>query len=153
MFAVGALGGALVAARRGRPSLRLLIAMSFAFAVLEIITGFMPDYWTFLIALVPTGLALLTFTTAANSSVQLGTTAEMRGRVMGLYMLVFLGGTPLGSPLAGWVAQAYGARMSVEAGGVISLAATVIMAWLFVRHRGIEFRSLLRRPKLARSAA
>ncbi len=60
----------------------------------------MPDFLAFLIMLVPTGLTLLTLTTAANSTMQLGTTGAMRGRVMGLYMLVFLGGTPLGSPLA-----------------------------------------------------
>ena len=88
VFAFGALGGALLAARRGRPTLRLLFATSFAFSIAEICTGLMPDYWTFLVALVPTGLTLLTLTTAANSSVQLGTAAEMRGRVMGLYMLV-----------------------------------------------------------------
>ena len=77
----------------------------------------MPDFWSFLIMLVPTGLTLLTFTTAANSAIQLGTTADMRGRVMGLYMLVFLGGAPLGAPLAGWVAEVFGPRMSLIAGG------------------------------------
>ncbi|HET9973828.1 MAG TPA: MFS transporter, partial [Streptosporangiaceae bacterium] len=91
-FAAGALGGALLAARRGRPSLRLLLVTSLVFSVLEIGTGMMPGFWSFLIALVPTGLAVLTFTTAANSSTQLGTAASMRGRVMGLYLLVFLGG-------------------------------------------------------------
>ena len=83
VFALGALGGALLAARRSRPTLRLLLATSFAFSMLEIVTGVVPDYLTFLLALVPTGLTLLTFTTAANSSTQLNTAPEMRGRVMG----------------------------------------------------------------------
>jgi MFS family permease len=153
MFAVGALGGALVAARRSRPTLRLLVAMSFAFSVLEVMTGLMPDYLTFIVALVPTGLALLTFTTAANSSIQLGTTAEMRGRVMGLYMLVFLGGAPLGSPLVGWVAEEFGPRMSLVAGGLISVTATVAIGLLLARSRGVRVRSYLRPAELARIVA
>jgi MFS family permease len=135
LFAFGALGGALVAARRSGPTLRLLLTTSLIFSLLEIITGAVPSYLTFLLALVPTGLALLIFTTAANSSTQLNTAPEMRGRVMGLYMLVFLGGTPIGSPLAGWVAEAYGARMSIIAGGVISVVATVAVTCLLARHR------------------
>jgi predicted MFS family arabinose efflux permease len=153
MFALGALGGALLAARRSRPTLRLLLATSLAFSVFEIATGLVPTYLTFLIALVPTGIAVLTFTTAANSSTQLGTTADMRGRVMGLYMLVFLGGTPLGSPLAGWVAEMYGARLSMIGGGVISLVATVVMTCLLARYRGVQLRSFLRPAGLARIAA
>ena len=85
---------------------------------------------------------LLTFTTAANSSTQLNTAPEMRGRVMGLYMLVFLGGTPLGSPLAGWVAEAFGARMSMIAGGVISVVATIVMTLLLARRQGVQVRTL-----------
>ena len=150
MFAVGALGGALLAARRGRPTMRLLFAMAFAFSVLEIVTGLMPGFWTFLIALVPTGLTLLTFTTAANSYTQLSTTAEMRGRVMGLYMLVFLGGAPLGSPLVGWVAEEFGARMSLIAGGIISVVATVTIGLLLARRRGVQVRDYLTKTELTR---
>jgi len=153
LFAFGALGGALVAARRGRPTLRLLLTTSATFSLLEIVTGAMPSYLTFLVALVPTGLTLLTFTTAANSSTQLNTAPEMRGRVMGLYMLVFLGGTPIGSPLAGWVAEVYGARMSMIAGGVISVIATVVITCLLARRRGNRVRSYLRPPRLARTTA
>jgi MFS family permease len=153
MFAVGALSGALVAARRARPTLRLLVGFAFAFSVLEVFSGLMPDYWTFLLALVPTGLAVITFTTAANSTTQLGTTATMRGRVMGLYMMIFLGGTPIGSPLAGWVAEDFGARMSIIAGGVISLVATVVVAYLLARVRGVQLRGFLRPAELARIVA
>lgn len=144
-YALGALGGALLAARRGRPSLRLLVTTALAFSVLDIGTGMMPAFWSFLIALVPTGLAVLSFTTAANSSTQLGTAASMRGRVMGLYMLVFLGGAPIGSPLAGWAAAQFGPRVSIIAGGLISLAATVAVAAMLARRRGLPARSWLRR--------
>jgi MFS family permease len=150
MFALGALGGALLAARRGRPTLRLLFATSLAFSVMEICTGLMPDYWTFLLALIPTGLTLLTLTTSANSSMQLGTTAEMRGRVMGLYMLVLLGGAPLGSPLVGWVAEEFGPRMSQISGGVISAVATVAVGLLLARRRGVQVRDYLTKAELAR---
>jgi MFS family permease len=153
VFAFGALGGALIAARRSRPTLRLLLATSLAFSVFEICSGMAPGYLTFLLVLVPTGLAMLTFTTAANSGTQLATSPDMRGRVMGLYMLVFLGGTPLGSPLAGWVAEVYGARMSVLAGGVISLAATIVVAWALARSRGVRILSHLRPGELARLTA
>jgi MFS family permease len=153
MFAVGALGGALVAARRSRPTLRLMVAMSFAFSVLDVATGVMPVFWMFALALIPTGLALLTYTTASNSTTQLNTSAEMRGRVMGLYMMIFLGGTPIGSPLAGWIAEEFGPRMSVISGGLISLAATVAVVCLLARMRGTRIRSYLRPAEFARIVA
>jgi MFS family permease len=142
VFAVGALGGALLAARRSRPTMTLLLGTAFAFSVLEVISGFMPGYWSYLIMLIPTGLALLTFTTASNSAVQLGTTAEMRGRVMGLYMLFFLGGAPIGSPLVGWAAEQFGPRVSLLAGGVISLVATAAIGLMLAHSRGKRVRDL-----------
>lgn len=153
VLAVGALAGALLAARRGRPTLRLLFATALAFGVLEILTGLMPDYPAFLIALVPTGLAMIVFTTAANSSTQLGTAADMRGRVMGLYMLVFLGGTPLGAPLVGWIAAAYGTRLSLIVGGVVSAAAAIVIAVLLARYRGVRLRGYLRPALLAQATS
>ena len=153
VFAVGALGGALIAARRSRPTLTLLVATALAFSVFEMLGGLMPDFVTFTLMLIPTGLTLLTLTTAANSTMQLGTTGSMRGRVMGLYMLVFLGGTPIGSPLAGWVAEVFGPRMVLVSGGLISLAATVAVG-LALAHRSEESaRSYLRPVRLARMLA
>src|SRR5580692_5761420 len=151
MFALGALGGALVAARRARPSMRLLLTTALAFGLLEVATGLMPVFWAFLIMLVPTGMAVLMFSTAANSTTQLSTTPEVRGRVMGLYMLVFLGGTPLGSPLVGWAAEQFGARAGLIGGGVISAAAAVGVAFLLARARGARLRSVLRPAVLARA--
>jgi MFS family permease len=150
VFAFGALGGALIAARRARPTLRLLVATSLAFSVFEVVSGLMPDYLSFVLTLVPIGLALLTLTTAANSTMQLGTTAAMRGRVMGLYMLVFLGGTPLGSPLAGWIAEVFGPRMSIISGGLISVIATIAVGLLLAHRSGVRARSYLRPVQLAR---
>jgi MFS family permease len=123
MLAVGALAGALLAARRRNLRMRLLFAAATVFGVLEIATGLMPNYASFLVLLVPTGIALLTFNTAANAVMQLSVPAEMRGRVMGLYMLVFAGSSPIGSPLIGWLAEVFGPRSSMIIGGIVSLAA------------------------------
>jgi MFS family permease len=149
MFAVGALGGALLAARRARPGMRLLLTTALAFGVLEVVAGLMPTFWSFLALLVPTGLALLMFTTTANSTTQLGTTYAVRGRVMGLYMLVFLGGAPLGSPLVGWAAEQFGARMSLIAGGLVSVLAAVVATLLLARAREVPVRGYLRRDAAA----
>jgi MFS family permease len=153
VFAVGALAGALLAARRRRPSAGLLVVTAAVFGVLEAVTALMPGYWSFLVLLVPTGLALLTFSTAANSATQLGTAPEMRGRVMGLYLLVFLGGTPLGAPLVGWVAEQFGPRMSLLAGGAVSVLAAVAVAAMLSRSRRVRMRDYLRPKTLARLVA
>jgi MFS family permease len=152
VFAVGALGGALLAARRGRPTMSLLLVMSLMFSLAEVADALMPDFPLFLVLLVPTGLALLSFTTAANSLTQLSTTAAMRGRVMGLYMLVFLGGAPAGAPLAGWIAEMFGPRASMIAGGGISVVATVTVGVLLSHRRGRPARSYLRPARLAQLA-
>ncbi|MCO5968619.1 MFS transporter [Actinoallomurus soli] len=148
-LAVGALSGSLLAARRRNLRMRLLFAAATAFAVLEIATGLMPDYISFLVLLVPTGMALLTFNTAANAVMQLSVPAEMRGRVMGLYMLVFAGSSPIGSPLIGWLAEVFGARSSLIIGGVVSLVAVLgVIAVMAPRPaldavRGARLRELL----------
>ena len=153
VFAVGALIGALVAARRTRTGMRLIIGTALAFGLLEAATGLMPDYWSFLALLVPTGIVLISFTTLTNSSVQLSVPADMRGRVMGIYMLVFLGGAPLGSPLTGWIAEQFGTRISTLFGAVISVAATAAVATLVARRRGVPIGRYLRRTALARTSA
>jgi MFS family permease len=153
VFAAGALAGALLAARRGKPGLRLLVTAAFAFGALEVVTALMPSFWLFLALLVPTGLTLLTLNTAANSVVQLGSAPDMRGRVMGLYMLVFLGGAPFGSPLVGWVAEQFGPRMSMLAGGVISAVAAAVIGVLLARRRGVGMRQAVRPRELARLVA
>ncbi|MFB4318937.1 MFS transporter [Actinomadura sp. 21ATH] len=145
MLALGALSGALLAARRAtRPRLRVLVGAAALFAVLEIATGLMPFYWTFLVLLVPTGIMMMTFTTAANATMQLSVAPEMRGRVMGLYMFVFLGTNPFGAPMVGWMAERFGPRMSIVLGGMIALAAALAVGAL-AAPRG-TLRRALRRP-------
>jgi MFS family permease len=143
-IAVGSLGGALLGARRSRPSRKGLIGWAFAFGALESLTAFMPDLPALALILVPTGIAALCFSTAANTTVQLLSDPEMRGRVMGVYMLVFLGGTPIGGPLVGWVAQEMGPRVSLLIGGVSGLVVALAAALLVLR-RGEPVSPLARR--------
>lgn len=121
-LAVGALAGALAGSgRRARPSVWTVLGAAVAFGVLETATGLMPTYLTTAIVLVPTGFAMIYLAQAANQRVQLGVDAEVRGRVMGLYLLVFMGTNPVGAPAIGWLAQTFGARTSIWLGGVVSV--------------------------------
>jgi MFS family permease len=130
MLAVGTLAGALLAARRsfnGKPRLRMLFGSALLFGALEIGAGLMPTYLSFAIALIPVGLALMTFMTTANTTVQLSVSQEMRGRVMGLYMLLFLGGNPIAGPVSGWLANEFGGRSPLIVGGATAILAAVVL--------------------------
>ncbi|MGH3625393.1 MAG: MFS transporter [Sciscionella sp.] len=136
MMAVGTLTGSVLAARRGsrgRPRLRVMLGAALVFGVLETVTGVMPTYLGFGLLLVPVGAALLTFMTTANSTVQLAVDPRMRGRVMGLYMLVFLGGNPIGGPMTGWMAEEFGGRSPFVVGGLISAVAVIGCAVVLAR--------------------
>jgi MFS family permease len=138
-LAVGACVGAVLATRRRtRPSLLFLLLAAMAFGLLEILAGSMPGFGATALMLVLVGLAMLTFTTAANSSVQLGVEATMRGRVMALYLMCFLGGTPIGAPIVGWVANTVGPRWGMIGGGLVCMAMAVGMALYLVRRRSLH---------------
>ena len=143
VLAVGSLSGALLAARRGRPRLRLVVLSAVAFGVVEIVAGLMPSYVSFIALLIPIGLCQMTLLNAANATVQLGVDPIMRGRVMALYMAVLMGGTPFGAPLVGFVAETLGPRWSLIAGGLISAGAAIITAGLLARREGLQVRGEL----------
>ena len=146
-FAVGSLTGALLSTRRiARPRQVFLVVSSAVFGVLTIVSGLMPGYPTFALLLVPTGAAALLFSVANNSFVQLGTDPQMRGRVMALYFMAFMGGTPLGAPLIGWIADHLGARWGLIAGGAICLAASVAAAAWLARGRRVRLETRLAPP-------
>ena len=130
-LAVGALGGALAgSARRARPGAYVVLGAALAFGVLEFAVGFAPTFLVAALLLVPTGFFSIFLAQAANHRVQMGVDGAYRGRVMALYVLVFLGSTPIGASLAGWWGQRYGVQSSIWAGGVISfVAAVVALAW------------------------
>ena len=134
MLAVGTLSGALVAARRTKPArLRHFLAGALAFGVFEVVVGVMPTFWLVAVVLIPVGVANIMFTTSAMNIMQLSVDSQMRGRVMGIYMLCFLGGTPIGSPLLGWLAQVTDPRAPLIVGGAISAIAVAGCGLLLMR--------------------
>ena len=159
IMAIGSLSGALIAARREKPTLRLLVGSTFAFGVFSSIAAAMPTYTLFAIALVPVGLSSLTLMTSANATVQLSVSPEMRGRVMALYMAIFMGGTPLGAPIIGWVGAQFGARWTIGVGGIVALmTAVTAVVWAMASERVVVRvrrrqtpHLLIQRPATARS--
>ena len=140
-LAVGSLLGALQSARRkGLPRTGTMLLAAMAFGILEMLVGVAPTFLTMALLLVPTGIAVLTFTTTANALVQLGCAPEVRGRVMAIYVLVFLGGTPVGAPLIGVVAEAFGPRSSLLIGGAICTATAGVAALVWHRLTGASLR-------------
>lgn len=144
-LAAGSLLGALLSARRtGPPSTRRLFTAAFVFGLLEVAVGLAPSFTVMALLLVPTGVAVLMFTTTANTLVQLGSEPHVRGRVMALYVLVFLGGTPVGGPLIGGLSEVLGPRTGLLVGGVVTALAAVVGAVVLTRARGLRVEPHLR---------
>ncbi len=149
ILALGSLTAALLSARRARPRLRVLLLALAGFTVSTALLSLAPSYLLFAALLVPTGLAALTALTTANAMVQLSVDPIMRGRVMALYMAILMGGTPLGSPLVGWVGDAWGPRWTIAIGTVmVGVSLLVVAVWL-ARHENMRVSlTLRRRPRL-----
>ncbi|MGE5407073.1 MAG: MFS transporter [Syntrophothermus sp.] len=122
---VGSIAGALVNGSRGRTGPRLIAGAALAFGVGGLLAAAMPALALEIPALVALGAASVTFAASINSTMQLAVSDEMRGRVMALYSVVFLGSTPLGGPLAGWLAETYDPRVALLLAG----ASGLIAAW------------------------
>jgi MFS family permease len=145
MMALGALIGALVSAARRRPTRRLLLGSAALFGALTVVAALAPNLPTLAILLVPIGAASITFIATANATLQLNCSPVMRGRVMALHGLVFLGSTPLGAPAIGWVSERFGPRVGLAAGGLICLVAA-LAAIVVIKRGAIERRLRLARP-------
>jgi len=139
-LALGALAGSLLSARRTSIPLRLVLASAVAFGAVEIIVGVSPTYWSMLLVLPFAGILAMTFTTSAQSFLQTHSEDWVRGRVMGIYTLVFFGGTPIGAPVIGWAADRFGPRSGLVGGGLGTVVWTFLAAavyWL-TRERGSD---------------
>lgn len=151
MLAIGATLGALGATtRRTRPTRLFLVGAALAFSVTELLAGLMPSFGLTAVALIPAGFTMITMAQSANATVQLGVEPTMRGRVMGLYILCFMGGTPVGAPIVGWVAELVGPRWGMLGGGLICLVATLVVAGYLSRHRHVgsaQVKDRLRVPR------
>jgi MFS family permease len=139
-LAVGALGGALAGSgRRSRPGVYVVLGAALAFAAFEIAVGFAPNFVVAMILLVPTGFFSIYLAQAANHRVQMGLHSAYRGRVMALYVLVFLGTTPIGASLAGWWGEHFGVPSSIWVAGVVCLVAAVAALIWQLRTSGDRF--------------
>ncbi|BDV32035.1 MFS transporter [Microbacterium terricola] len=136
ILAVGSLAGALLAARRDRARIRLVVGGTALFAVAAAVSSFMPTYWAYAITLMFTGFAVVTTLTTANGYVQTTTDPVLRGRVMALYMAILMGGTPFGAPIVGWVASEFGPRSAILLGAAAAFVAFAIGAtWMLASGR------------------
>jgi MFS family permease len=133
ILAIGSVSGALLAARRERPRIGIIFFAAAGFGVTCAIAAIMPNYWTFAAALVFVGFSSITMLTTANGVVQMSAEPVMRGRVMALYMAIFAGGTPLGAPIVGWVANTFGPRWAIGVGATSGFVAAAIgLSWLIL---------------------
>jgi len=132
---VGSVAGALAAGARGRVTPRLLVGAALAFGTAELLVAAAPTLPLQIAALMPLGAASVTFAAGVNSSLQITVEPAMRGRVMALYSVVFLGSTPIGAPLVGWLAESAGPRAGLLAGALAALLAAVGARAAFARVR------------------
>jgi MFS family permease len=98
----------------------------------------MPSYLTYALVTPLIGLSALTLITSANAYMQLNTEPGMRGRVMALYMMIFMGGTPAGAPVIGWIGETFGARWTLVLGGLLTIAGVGLATLVFARTKGIS---------------
>jgi MFS family permease len=122
-MAVGSIAGALVNGHRGRTGPRLIAGGALAFGVSALLAAAMPNLLLEIPMLALLGAAAVIFAATINSTLQLAVSSEMRGRVMALYSVVFLGSTPIGAPIAGWLAETYDPRVSLLLAGIAGLSA------------------------------
>lgn len=146
LMAAGSVAGALFAAQQARPRLSYLLASALCFGVGCVLAALMPSYLWFGVMLMLVGMAAQTYTTSTNSLVQLSTAPAMRGRVIAIQFAIALGGTPIGAPLVGWVADTLGPRWSLGLGALSGLAAVAVGLRYFVRYR--QFRMFVEGGRL-----
>jgi MFS family permease len=148
-YAVGSLSGALLSTRRStRPLQRFLVISAVVFGVLLVISGLMGNYYAFAAMLIPTGAAALVFSVACNSFVQLGVEPQMRGRVLALYFMCFMGGTPVGAPLIGWISERFGAPWGLIGGGIVCVVVAAAAGAVLARGRRVRLELHVRPPSV-----
>lgn len=146
-FAAGSLAGSLLAARFGNPTRRLMLLTALMFGLVVMGSALPPAYGLFMVLMPPTGLLLVLCTTSTLLTMQLDVAPEMRGRIAGLYFLVFTGTKPIGSTAIGWAAQVFGARSGMFVSGLGTVLAVVAVAPLLLRYqRAPEPASATARP-------
>ena len=138
IMAIGTIAGALLAAGREKPHIALLCPGAALFGFGCALAAIMPNYWLFGLALVVIGVSALTFTNSTNSLVQLSTEPAMRGRVMAIRLAIALGGTPIGAPIVGWVADRFGPRWALGVGAAAGFAAALVGLHYLAKYRQLR---------------
>jgi MFS family permease len=138
IMAVGSVAGALLAAKRAKPDVVLLLAAAATFGFGCVLAATMPNYWLFGLALTVIGVSAQNFTIATNSFVQLSTEPVMRGRVIAILLAMFLGGTPIGAPIVGWIAGSFGPRWALGFGATSGFAATIVGIYYLSQYRHLQ---------------
>jgi MFS family permease len=152
VLAMGSLAGSLLAARRAVPRLRFVVLSGLSFSIVQVASGLMPTYYSYMAVLPLVGLSILTMATTANAMIQMTSTPAMRGRVAALYVMVFIGSVPFVAPVMGWVAENLGARTALVGSGVLAgLGIAVVTAW-YVRQTDGQTDRLRREAADLRSA-
>jgi MFS family permease len=148
IMAIGSVVGALLAARRDKPRMGVLLVRASVFGLGCALAALMPGYWLFGMALIVVGVAAQTFTTTVNSWVQLSTEPAMRGRVLAILLAIVLGCTPMGAPLVGWVADTFGARWAMGVAALSGLAAAIVgLRYLSRYHRSSQVVTSRAKPE------
>ncbi len=140
IMAVGTITGALLAAGREKPQITLLFVSAAFFGVGCTLAAIMPTYWLFGLALIIIGVSALTLTNSSNSLMQLTTEPIMRGRVMAIRLAIALGGTPVGAPIVGWVADRFGPRWALGIGAASGFAAALVGIYYLTKYRHLRVR-------------
>ncbi len=143
VMAVGTVAGALLGAARAQPNFAALLVGALLFGLGCSFAALAPTYWMFAAALVLIGLAALTVTNTTNSLMQLSTAPAMRGRVMALRVGVALGGTPIGAPIVGWVADQFGPRWALGVGAASGFAAAAVALSTILRRDHLPREDML----------
>jgi MFS family permease len=126
VLGLGSAAGAVLAGAGARPKTRAIVTTAAIFGLLQAVAALAPDLPVFLVLLISMGFVNLVCQAMANASVQLAVDPGIRGRVMGIYLLVFIGGTPLGAPVIGTITSHFGARTGMLACGVIPALAALV---------------------------
>ena len=143
---IGSVSGALLTSTLRSVSSRLIVGAAAAFGVFELLAAAAPSLPLQIAALVPLGAVSVTFAAGVNSSLQLAASPEMRGRVMSLYSVVFLGSTPIGAPLVGWLAEVVSPRAGLALGGVAALVAAAGARAAYARQAAGTLKGSTRSP-------